>query len=83
MSQDLHTGVRRKLRPPQRSLPNPTAARGQNVIREYAERRGMTLVRTYADAGERGLRIDGRDALAWATVGECGLVVEIFIAEDR
>jgi DNA invertase Pin-like site-specific DNA recombinase len=33
------------------------------VIRQYAERRGMTIVRTYADAGKSGLRIDGRDAL--------------------
>ena len=33
------------------------------VIREYAERRGMTIVRTFADAGKSGLRIDGRDAL--------------------
>jgi len=33
------------------------------VIREYAERRGMTIVRTFTDAGKSGLRIDGRDAL--------------------
>jgi DNA invertase Pin-like site-specific DNA recombinase len=33
------------------------------VIRQYAERRGMVIVRTYADAGKSGLRIDGRDAL--------------------
>ncbi len=33
------------------------------IIRQYAERRGMTVVRTYADAGKSGLRIDGRDAL--------------------
>jgi DNA invertase Pin-like site-specific DNA recombinase len=33
------------------------------IIRQYAERRGMTIVRTYADAGKSGLRIDGRDAL--------------------
>ena len=35
----------------------------QDVIREYAERRGMQIVRTYTDAGKSGLRIDGRDAL--------------------
>jgi DNA invertase Pin-like site-specific DNA recombinase len=34
-----------------------------DVIREYAEQRGMIIVRTYADAGKSGLRIDGRDAL--------------------
>jgi DNA invertase Pin-like site-specific DNA recombinase len=33
------------------------------IIRQYAEQRGMTIVRTYADAGKSGLRIDGRDAL--------------------
>src|SRR5690349_20292119 len=33
------------------------------VIRQYADRRGMTIVRTYTDAGKSGLRIDGRDAL--------------------
>lgn len=33
------------------------------IIREYAARRGMAIVQTYADAGKSGLRIDGRDAL--------------------
>ena len=32
-------------------------------IREYAERRGLEIVRTYADEGKSGLRIDGREAL--------------------
>jgi DNA invertase Pin-like site-specific DNA recombinase len=32
-------------------------------IREYAARRGIQIVRTYADAGKSGLRIDGRAAL--------------------
>lgn len=35
----------------------------QDVIRQYAESRGMRIVRTYTDAGKSGLRIDGRDAL--------------------
>src|SRR5271155_839370 len=35
----------------------------REVIREYAEHRGMVIVRTYTDAGKSGLRIDGRDAL--------------------
>ena len=32
-------------------------------IREYATRRGIEIVRTYADEGKSGLRIDGRQAL--------------------
>lgn len=32
-------------------------------IREYAARRGLEIVRTYADEGESALRIDGRQAL--------------------
>ena len=35
----------------------------QKVIRDYAQRRGMSVVRTYTDAGKSGLRLDGRDAL--------------------
>jgi DNA invertase Pin-like site-specific DNA recombinase len=35
----------------------------QDVIRQYAESRGMRIVRTYTDAGKSGLRIDGRAAL--------------------
>lgn len=34
-----------------------------DIIRQYAERRGFEIVRTYADAGKSGLRIDGRNAL--------------------
>src|ERR1035441_3644777 len=34
-----------------------------DIIRQYAEQRGMGIVRTYADAGKSGLRIDGRGAL--------------------
>jgi DNA invertase Pin-like site-specific DNA recombinase len=34
-----------------------------DAIRQYAARRGMTIVRTYADSGKSGLRIDGREAL--------------------
>jgi DNA invertase Pin-like site-specific DNA recombinase len=33
------------------------------AIRQYAARRGFEIVRTYADAGKSGLRLDGRDAL--------------------
>lgn len=32
-------------------------------IREYAAHRGIEIVRTYADEGKSGLRIDGREAL--------------------
>src|SRR3546814_13090239 len=33
------------------------------AIRQYAERRGIEIVRTYADEGRSGLRLDGRAAL--------------------
>lgn len=32
-------------------------------IREYAAKRGIQIIRTYADEGKSGLRIDGREAL--------------------
>lgn len=32
-------------------------------IGDYATRRGLEIVRTYADEGKSGLRIDGRQAL--------------------
>lgn len=34
-----------------------------DVIREYAARRGMAIVRTFSDAGKSGLTIDGRHGL--------------------
>src|SRR6201746_1423208 len=34
-----------------------------DAIREYAARRGIEIVRTYADAGKSGLKLNGRDAL--------------------
>ncbi len=34
-----------------------------DAIRQYADRRGLSVVRTYADEGKSGLRLDGRDAL--------------------
>jgi DNA invertase Pin-like site-specific DNA recombinase len=34
-----------------------------DAIRQYAERRGIEIVRTYADEGRSGLRLEGRDAL--------------------
>lgn len=34
-----------------------------DAIRAYAEERGFELVRTYADAGKSGLRLEGREAL--------------------
>jgi len=33
------------------------------AIAQYAARRGMEIVRTYADEGKSGLQLDGRDAL--------------------
>ena len=35
----------------------------QLAIAEYAKRHSMRIVRTYADAGKSGLRIDGRQEL--------------------
>ena len=32
-------------------------------IRQYADKHGMEIVKTYADEGKSGLRIEGRDAL--------------------
>lgn len=34
-----------------------------DAIQKYAERRGIVIVRTYADEGKSGLSLDGRDAL--------------------
>jgi DNA invertase Pin-like site-specific DNA recombinase len=34
-----------------------------DVLRDYAKRRGLEIVRTFSDSGKSGLRIDGRDAL--------------------
>ena len=34
-----------------------------DAIRQYAKIRGIEIVRTYADAGKSGLKIEGRDAL--------------------
>lgn len=34
-----------------------------DAIRQYAARRNIEIVRTYADEGKSGLRLDGRDAL--------------------
>lgn len=33
------------------------------IIKEYAQHRGFEIVRTYADEGRSGLRMEGRDAL--------------------
>jgi len=33
------------------------------IIEEYAAHRGFEIIRTYADEGRSGLRLDGRDAL--------------------
>ena len=34
-----------------------------DAIRQYAEARGIQIVRTYTDAGKSGLKLEGRDAL--------------------
>ncbi len=33
------------------------------AIQQYAARRGIEIIRTYADEGKSGLSLDGRDAL--------------------
>jgi len=35
-----------------------------DVIRDYAKRRGMEIIREYSDEGKSGLNIQGRDSLA-------------------
>ena len=40
-----------------------STANQHDIIHEYAARRGIEIVRTYADEGKSGLRIDGRFAL--------------------
>src|SRR5437764_1446286 len=35
----------------------------RDVLASYAARRGLTVVRTYADDGRSGISLDGRDAL--------------------
>jgi DNA invertase Pin-like site-specific DNA recombinase len=35
-----------------------------DIIREYAKRRGFTIVKVYSDEGKSGLNIQGRDSLA-------------------
>ena len=49
------------------------------VIQRYADQRGIRIVRTYADHGKSGLRVDGRDALrqliADVRAGECTFTV--------
>lgn len=34
-----------------------------DAIRKYAEKKGLEIVRTYADEGKSGLRLDGRDGI--------------------
>jgi DNA invertase Pin-like site-specific DNA recombinase len=40
-----------------------STANQADVIRDYAQRRGFTIVRTYADEGKSGLSVAGREAL--------------------
>lgn len=40
-----------------------STANQSDAIARYAATHGMTIVRTYADAGKSGLRVDGREAL--------------------
>jgi hypothetical protein len=40
-----------------------STANQEDVIREYALARGFEIVRTYADEGKSGLRVEGRQSL--------------------
>jgi DNA invertase Pin-like site-specific DNA recombinase len=40
-----------------------STANQEDVIREYAQRRGFDIVQTYADEGKSGLNVAGRDSL--------------------
>lgn len=45
-----------------------------DAIRQYAATRGIEIVRTYADAGKSGLKIEGRDGCCqtncnWSPIG--------------
>jgi DNA invertase Pin-like site-specific DNA recombinase len=40
-----------------------STANQQDTIQDYAERRGLDIIRTFADEGKSGLRIAGREAL--------------------
>src|SRR6266853_4049007 len=35
-----------------------------DIVREYAKRRGLDIVKIYSDEGKSGLNIQGRDSLA-------------------
>jgi predicted site-specific integrase-resolvase len=43
------------------------------ALQQYAARRGIEIVRTYADEGKSGLRLDGRDALKQLIVNRRGI----------
>lgn len=40
-----------------------STANQEDVVRDYAARRGFEIVRTYADEGKSGLRVEGRESL--------------------
>ena len=40
------------------------------AIRQYAARRGLEIVRTYADEGKSGLRLDGRPSRVFCLIGD-------------
>lgn len=55
-----------------------------DVIREYAAKRGIEIVRLFADAGKSGLRMDGRDALKqlFDTVQSGGADFQLILVYD-
>ncbi len=55
-----------------------------DAIQEYAAKRGMTIVKTYADAGKSGLSIDGRQSLQALIrdVSEGNVEFDVILAYD-
>ena len=41
----------------------------EDIIREYAQRRGFEIIRTYADEGKSGLNVAGRESLQDKMIG--------------
>jgi len=55
-----------------------------DIIRQYADRRGLTIVRTYSDEGKSGLNLHGRDSLTQMIrdVQTGGVVFSCILAYD-
>jgi Resolvase, N terminal domain len=54
-----------------------------DIIRQYAAKRGIEIVRTYADEGKSGLKLDGRDALMGTLANPAGPVAYFASTANR